>query len=220
MPSTQRIIHKYKWTVVCSAMARKDAPLLMEDIKRSDIVKCQLVARAVCALTRPHAMCYQLLPCWSKTYKTATPYDACPWLGKVITCRQLWRPEVMKPSSDIYASPQSPLVSRTTAERWLPQRLKPARIYRGMARKHGLSKSEILTLRQTQWFVSSCTKKHFYRNVDNDDIDQLAHGPGISAVFSRMAAGSHKKRDVGTGSDENPFLVGFTSKHFVMKCGP
>ncbi|GMF65847.1 unnamed protein product [Phytophthora fragariaefolia] len=65
------------------------------------------------------------------------------------------------------------------------QGLKPARIHRGMARTFGLSESEMPTLRQVQWFVSSYTKKsplHWNDDYDDilDQIDQLANGHGIS----------------------------------------
>ncbi|GMF48274.1 unnamed protein product [Phytophthora fragariaefolia] len=50
-----------------------------------------------------------------------------------------------------------------------------------MARTFGLSESEMPTLRQVQWFVSSYTKKsplHRYDDYDDilDQIDQLANG--------------------------------------------
>ncbi|ETL97065.1 hypothetical protein L917_05577, partial [Phytophthora nicotianae] len=50
------------------------------------------------------------------------------------------------------------------------QRLKPARIRNGMARRFGLTEMEMPTLRQVQWFVSSYSKKNLHRNDDYDEI--------------------------------------------------
>ncbi|KAE9042273.1 hypothetical protein PR003_g6567, partial [Phytophthora rubi] len=86
----------YTWTTICSDMAREDSQLLMEDMKFFIIVKSQLVPCVVCALTRPHKMRYQLLRCSSETCKAATPYDACPWMGKVMTCQELNRVTIME----------------------------------------------------------------------------------------------------------------------------
>ncbi|OWZ17160.1 hypothetical protein PHMEG_0008938 [Phytophthora megakarya] len=48
-------------------------------------------------------MRYQLLLCSSGTCKAATPYDACPWTGKVLTCQELNRVSTME--SDAHETP-------------------------------------------------------------------------------------------------------------------
>ncbi|OWY99633.1 hypothetical protein PHMEG_00029336 [Phytophthora megakarya] len=60
----------------------------MEDMKVSIIVKSQLGPCTICTLKRPHKIRYQLLLCSSGTCKVATPYDACPWTNKVLTCQE------------------------------------------------------------------------------------------------------------------------------------
>ncbi|OWZ09683.1 LOW QUALITY PROTEIN: hypothetical protein PHMEG_00017579 [Phytophthora megakarya] len=89
----------YQWTTVCNDLVREDAQLLMEDVKVSIIVKIQLVPCTICILTRPHKMRYQLLLCSSGTCKPATPYDACPWTGKVLTCQELNCVSIMESGS-------------------------------------------------------------------------------------------------------------------------
>ncbi|KAG6574703.1 uncharacterized protein IUM83_10875 [Phytophthora cinnamomi] len=164
-------------------MAREDSQLLMEDMKISIIVKNHLVPCAMCALTRPHAMRYQLLQCSSETWETATPYDVCPWLGKVLTCQHLNQVTIMESGSHetVVREPRklkmTPRLNDYGRE-MATQGLKPAQIHRGVARRFGLSESEMPTLRQVQWVVSSYTKIHLHPNDDYDDIpeqiDQLA----------------------------------------------
>ncbi|ETO73685.1 hypothetical protein F444_10392 [Phytophthora nicotianae P1976] len=110
------------------------------------------------------------------------------------------------------------------------QGLKPSRIRNGMARRFGLTESELPTLRQVQWFVSSYSKKNLHRNDDYDEslsqIDQLAYGPTVSDTnpfsfgWKRDGRG---KPDVGNGSDEKQFLVGLTTKRLLLnastECG-
>ncbi|EEY59613.1 uncharacterized protein PITG_23325 [Phytophthora infestans T30-4] len=81
------------------------------------------------------------------------------------------------------------------------QGLKPARICNGMARRFRLSKTEMPTLRQAQWFV-----------------DQLAYGSTVSDTnpFSFGWKRDAAKPDVGNGSDETPFLVGLRAKHLLL----
>ncbi|ETP27147.1 hypothetical protein F441_00313, partial [Phytophthora nicotianae CJ01A1] len=103
------------------------------------------------------------------------------------------------------------------------QGFKPSRIRNGMARRFGLTGSELPTLRQVQWFVSSYSKKNLHRNDDYDEIlsqiDQLAYGPTVSDTnpfsfgWKRDGRG---KPDVGNGSDEKPFLVGLTTKRLLL----
>ncbi|ETI41456.1 hypothetical protein F443_13311, partial [Phytophthora nicotianae P1569] len=163
-----------KWTTVYSDMAREDSQLLMEDMKVFIIVKSQLVPCVVCALTKPHKMRYQLLRYSSETCKAAAPYDACPWKGKVLTCQGLNRTLVKEPQK-VKLTPRL----KDYGREMVTQGLKPSRIRNGMARRFGLTESELPTLRQVQWFVSSYSKKNLHRNDDYDQIlsqiDQLAY---------------------------------------------
>ncbi|KAG3054240.1 hypothetical protein PC121_g16383 [Phytophthora cactorum] len=177
---------RYAWKTVCSDIAREDSQLLMEDMKVFIIVKSQLVPCSVCALTRPHKMRYQLLRCSSETCKATTPYDACQWLGKVLTCQELNRVTIAESGihETLVLEPrQSQLTPRLKdyGREIATQGLKPARIRMAMARRFGLSEAEMPTLRQVQWFISYYTKKTLYRNDDHDEIldqiDQLAYGP-------------------------------------------
>ncbi|ETI55361.1 hypothetical protein F443_01956 [Phytophthora nicotianae P1569] len=103
------------------------------------------------------------------------------------------------------------------------QRLKPARIRNGMARRFGLTEMEMRMLRQVQWFVSSYSKKNLHRNDDYDEIlsqlEQLAYGPTVSDTkpFSfGWKRDAHGRPDVGNGSDEKPFFVGLTTKRLLL----
>ncbi|KAG3238365.1 hypothetical protein PI124_g16664 [Phytophthora idaei] len=207
----------YAWKTVCSDMAREDSQLLMEDMKVFIIVKSQLVPCSVCALTRPHKMRYQLLRCSSETCKAATPYDACQWLGKVLTCQELNRVTIAESGihETLVREPrQSQLTPRLKdyGREMATQGLKPARIRMGMARRFGLSEAEMPTLRQVQWFISHYTKKTLHRNDDHDEIldqiDQLAYRPQVSDT-SPFSFGWERdvrgKPDVGNGSDKNRF---------------
>ncbi|KAE9213906.1 hypothetical protein PF004_g15203 [Phytophthora fragariae] len=208
-------------------MAREDSQLLMEDIKFFIIVKSQLVPCVVCALTRPHKMRYQLLRCSSETCKAATPYDACPWMGKVMTCQELNRVTIMEAGAHetLMRDPRKPKMTprlKDYGREMATQGLKPARSRMGMARRFGLSETDLPTLNQVQWFIAAFTKAKLHRNDDYDDIlgqiDALAYGPETNETqpflfaWQRTAQG---KPDVGNGSDEHPFLVGLTSKRLL-----
>ncbi|RLN59941.1 hypothetical protein BBJ29_006378 [Phytophthora kernoviae] len=97
-------------TAVYSGMAREDYLLLMEYMKVFIIVKSQLIPCIVCVLAGPHNMRYQLLKCSSETCKAATPCDACPWLGKVLTCQELNRVPIVEISTHetLVRSPRKP----------------------------------------------------------------------------------------------------------------
>ncbi|KAE9165192.1 hypothetical protein PF002_g31415, partial [Phytophthora fragariae] len=165
----------YTWTTICSDMAREDSQLLMEDMKFFIIVKSQLVPCVVCALTRPHKMRYQLLRCSSETCKAATPYDACPWMGKVMTCQELNRVTIMEAGAHetLVRDPRKPKMTprlKDYGREMATQGLKPARIRMGMARRFGLSETDLPTLNQVQWFIAAFTKAKLHRNDDYDDI--------------------------------------------------
>ncbi|ETM99162.1 hypothetical protein PPTG_19013 [Phytophthora nicotianae INRA-310] len=145
-------------------MARENSQLVMEDMKIFIIVKRQLVPCSVCALTRPHKMRYQLLRCSSETCKTTAPYDACQWLGKVLTCQELNRVTIVESGTHetlVRERRQPQLTPRLKdyGREMATQGLKPARIRMGMARRFGLSEADMPTLRQVQWFISHYTKK-------------------------------------------------------------
>ncbi|KAG3001922.1 hypothetical protein PC119_g16539 [Phytophthora cactorum] len=219
---------RYAWKTVCSDMAREDSQLLMEDMKVFIIVKSHLVPCSVCDLTRPHKMRYQLLRCSSETCKAATPYDACQWLGNKLACQELNRVTIAESGihKTLVREPrQSQLTPRLKdyGREMATQGLKPARIRVGMARRFGLSEAEMPTLRQVQWFISHYSKKTLHRNDDHDEIlvqiDQLAYGPQVSDT-SPFSFGWERdvrgKPDVDNGSDENPFLVGLTTKRLLL----
>ncbi|KAG3012454.1 hypothetical protein PC120_g13871 [Phytophthora cactorum] len=219
---------RYAWKTVCSDMAREDSQLLMEDMKVFIIVKSHLVPCSVCDLTRPHKMRYQLLRCSSETCKAATPYDACQWLGNKLACQELNRVTIAESGihKTLVREPrQSQLTPRLKdyGREMATQGLKPARIRVGMARRFGLSEAEMPTLCQVQWFISHYSKKTLHRNDDHDEIlvqiDQLAYGPQVSDT-SPFSFGWERdvrgKPDVDNGSDENPFLVGLTTKRLLL----
>ncbi|EGZ04753.1 hypothetical protein PHYSODRAFT_365783, partial [Phytophthora sojae] len=153
----------YTWTTICSDMAREDSQLLMEDMKFFIIVKSQLVPCVVCALTRPDKMRYQLLRCSSETCRAATPYEACPWMGKVLTCQELHRVTIMEVGAHetLVRDPQRPKMTprlKDYSRQMATQGLKPARIRMGIARRFGLSETDLPTLSQVQWFAAAYTK--------------------------------------------------------------
>ncbi|KAG3022087.1 hypothetical protein PC123_g7822 [Phytophthora cactorum] len=195
---------RYVWKTVRSDMAREDSQLLMEDMKVFIIVKSPLVPRSVCALTRPHKMQYQLLRRSSETCKAATPYDACQWLGKELTCQELNRVTITESGNHetFVREPRQPQVTprlKDYGREMASQGLRPARIRMNITR-------------------SPYTKKTLHQNDDHDEIlgqiEQLAYGPEVSDTspfsfgWERDARG---KPDVGNGSDEKPFLVGLTT---------
>ncbi|ETM30570.1 hypothetical protein L914_21753 [Phytophthora nicotianae] len=179
----------------------------MEDTEVFVIVKSQLVPCVVCVLTKPHKMRYRLLMCSSETCNAATPYDACRWKGKVLTCQSLYRVIIMETGGHETLVNPPPFQKKKNQDdprlkdygrEMATQGLKPARIRNGMARRFGLAETEMPTLRQ---------------------IDQLAYGPTVSDTtpfsfgWERDARG---KPDVGNDSDENPFLVGLTTKRLLL----
>jgi hypothetical protein len=218
---------KYSWKTICSDMPREDAQLLMEDMKIYFVSKSQLVPCRVCALTKPHKMRYQLLVCASETCKEATPYESCPWRGKVLTCQELNRVTIMEVGGHetLVRERRKPMMTprlKDYSREMATQGLKPARIRIGMARRFGLEESEMPTLRQVQWFVSYFTKKHLHRTDDYDaildQIDQLVFKPSVSdnQPFSfGWQRDDQGKPDVGDGSDEHPFWVGLTTKRLL-----
>ncbi|ETN23726.1 hypothetical protein PPTG_00257 [Phytophthora nicotianae INRA-310] len=149
-----------KWATVCSDMAREGSQLLMEDMEVVIIVKSQLVPCVVCSS------------------------NACPWKGKVLTCQGLNRVTIMETGAHetLVKEPQKVKLTprlKDYGREMATQGLKPSRIRNGMARRFGLTESELPTLRQVQWFVSSYSKKNLHRNDDYDQIlsqiDQLAY---------------------------------------------
>ncbi|KAG3075644.1 hypothetical protein PC121_g7953 [Phytophthora cactorum] len=161
---------RYVWKTVRSDMAREDSQLLMEDMKVFIIVKSPLVPRSVCALTRPHKMQYQLLRRSSETCKAATPYDACQWLGKELTCQELNRVTITESGNHetFVREPRQPQVTprlKDYGREMASQGLRPARIRMNITR-------------------SPYTKKTLHQNDDHDEIlgqiEQLAYGPEVS----------------------------------------
>ncbi|ETN21596.1 hypothetical protein PPTG_01740 [Phytophthora nicotianae INRA-310] len=109
--------------------------------------------------------------------------------GKVLMCQGLIRVTIMETGAHetLVKEPQKVKLTprlKDYGREMATQGLKPSRIRNGMARRFGLTESELPTLRQVQWFVSSYSKKNLHRNDDYDEslsqIDQLAYGPTVS----------------------------------------
>ncbi|OWY95557.1 hypothetical protein PHMEG_00034409, partial [Phytophthora megakarya] len=216
------------WTNICTNMEGTDAQLLMEEMKVFIIVKSQLVpCDGTCGLGRPHKMRYQLLRCSSETCRAATPYDACPWIGKVLTCQEINRVAVKEHGmhETQVREPAKPALTPRLKEfchEMATQGLKPARIRNGMGRPFGIAEDSLPELRKVQWFVNHFAKTNLHKSDDYDDIleqiSQMAYEPGMSDTnpFSfGWQRDSHGKPDVGNGSDEHPFLVGLTTKRLL-----
>ncbi|OWZ17240.1 hypothetical protein PHMEG_0008845 [Phytophthora megakarya] len=156
---------------------------------------------------------------------SATPYDACPWKGKVLTCQGLNRVTIMETGTHetLVREPRKPPKFNAHLkdyERELAtQGMMPARIRMGKGRRFGLAEDEMPTLREVQGFVCNFTKKKFHRNDAHDEvlseIEELAYHPGVtdtqlfSFAWDRDARG---KPDVGNNPASFVFHMDATFK--------
>ncbi|POM64763.1 Hypothetical protein PHPALM_19672 [Phytophthora palmivora] len=182
-----------------------------------------MLACNVCALTRPLKIRYELLECSSEPCKAATPCDACPWKGKVLTCQELNRLMIMETGSreTLVREPRKAKVTprlKDYGRELAAQGLKPARIRMSMVRPCELSEAEMTSLHQVQWFASNFTKRNLHRNGDYDGILAQIEELGFrhTAVFVWIGCDARGDPSIDQGSDEKPLLVGLTTKRLLL----
>ncbi|DAZ93692.1 TPA: hypothetical protein N0F65_009243, partial [Lagenidium giganteum] len=153
-----------------------------------------------------HKMRYQLVACTSEPCGLLVPDEYCGWRGKIEQCQKTKHLSVSQHGYHLvqeHPPPQNRLSRemKQFVREMTEQGMKPARIRIQMVNTFRLSSIELPTLRQVQSVSTYYKKKH----MANEDKRQT-----VCALVNELIY--RPTSDVGRGSDEDPFLLGVTSK--------
>ncbi|ETP37992.1 hypothetical protein F442_14274 [Phytophthora nicotianae P10297] len=157
------------------------------------------------------------------------PYARCEWRGKLLKCEQQDLLDLFKVGSHVSTrrSPQPPRMTRAMqnfAHEMADQGLKPARIRTGLMRKFNLGPDTLPQLKVVQRSVYNYLSKTVGANDYLDDLRRMIREAAFTGQEQDFDAFSFTWRTeedgrpyVGSGADENPFLVGVSSKTLLRQ---
>jgi MULE transposase domain len=190
-------------------------------VKSNNVIRCQQ-----CSNQDNHKMRYRLLSCRSAL---CVDYGGCEWCCKINTCLETNLSEVFENGthSTVERSPprkKLTLVQKRFVRMKAAEHVRPSRILIELSQDPTESVDTMPTLAQVQ------RASYHYRNSAmmeaptteqvNALISQRRYFPDVDSSTGFVFG--YKKNyegnpDIGNGSDENPFLLGITSKSLLAK---
>jgi hypothetical protein len=216
---------KLPWRELGSELSTDEADELLSKMKRHSTGKNNAMPCTACGAGSHHGMRYKLLKCESATCSGVT----CSWRGKVLVCMDTGDSYIYE-LGDHFTASSSPKRARLTGTQkdfcreLAQQRLRPLRIQLAMGRKFQLPASDIPPLDKVQNFCNYYSRTELDNHDRLDDLKEWIH--------SRAYTGSDGEHDmftfawdmdekgkpvVGDGSDEEPFVIGLTTKALVRR---
>ncbi|ETO75078.1 hypothetical protein F444_09312 [Phytophthora nicotianae P1976] len=211
---------KLPWRVVGSDLSTDEADELLSNMKRHSTGKNNAMPCTACGAGSHHGMRYKLLKCESSTCSEVT----CSWRGKVLVCMDSGDSYIYDLGEHFTASssPKRARLSGTQKDfcrELAQQRLRPLRIQHAMARKFQLPANYLSPLAKVQNFCNHYSRRELDNYARLDDLTEWIHSrtytgsEGEHDVFTFAWDMDQKgKPIVGDGSDEEPFVVGLTTK--------
>ncbi|ETP09484.1 hypothetical protein F441_14648, partial [Phytophthora nicotianae CJ01A1] len=222
---------KLPWLEVTVGVSISDGKEFLETLKVYKLTRSQPTACSICTNPLLHQMRYGLLECISTTCTDYAPTIKCPWRGKILTCERSnimavyelneHFSNVVEPRKKVMPPPQ-----KEFCKEMAEQGLKPGHIRNAMKIKMQLSEDTAPTLKMVQNLVNYYSRTKLGNNDRHDKITQLVRdaaftgrGEHAQAFMFGWDLDVDGKPVVGNGSDNNPFLVGITSKTLLVRLG-
>ncbi|KAJ8578762.1 hypothetical protein ON010_g438 [Phytophthora cinnamomi] len=205
------------------ALPEADGNAVLDARRSARVTKTDTSACSICSDPTMHTMKYQLLQCKSRACKDASNQPSCGWWGKVLTCS-------LTRTGDHFSKVGSPRKAGLTRRQKLfcqeltAQRMKPVRIRNAIRAKFGLPGDKVPGLRTVQNFVNFFSKAQLRCNDELENIQDIVRGTAYNADADDSISISFtygKTPDdllvVGDGSDEEPFVVGITTRKLLRR---
>jgi hypothetical protein len=218
------------WINLAFALPKADADMLLETFKSFTIKKSDLGQCCICTVAAPHSMRTQRPRCSCSAFEAHPSGEACPWRGRVRTCSTLNVANVDE--LHVYLSPlpstaKPKLTSgmKDVARDWAAQGVRPLRVWHGLMRRFNLDEAATPPLATVQRFVhnyvvgklggSDLLKAIRLKIGDARYTGQEEESSAFTFTWRNDAEG---KPIVGNGTDQDPFVVGITTKKLLAEC--
>ncbi|GMF15404.1 unnamed protein product [Phytophthora fragariaefolia] len=213
------------WTELARGLDEHRANEFLDNMKKFHIVKSQSSKCSVCGDLEPHNMNYQLTTCASETCKASQ--EECPWRGNFLTCSV----SGLKNCYSLHSHIESCMSPRRNGLNFQQKDFcrqmaasghRPMRILVNMTTQFSTGDSP--SLRSVQNFCnnylrSKCDNHDYYFEIAEKIQRQCF--TGLEGDFSPFTFGwdfdVHGKLVVGDGSNQQPFLVGITTKTMLRR---
>ncbi|OWZ19658.1 hypothetical protein PHMEG_0006064 [Phytophthora megakarya] len=186
--------------------------LLLQSFIIFKVSKSNLIPGNICQELTTHHKRSQLLSCNSKTCATSTPYARRLRRGKLETCEEVKIVTLAEIGAHItqVCPPQSPCLTASMnafARNLAIQGPNPSHIRNWRIRRFDIDMRTLPKLSTSQRYVESYKRHHLGFN-DFHEFLGIQRGVGEGNVYAK----SH----IGNGVDEDPFILGITSKRLVQ----
>jgi len=222
---------KLPWTLAHAMLTGPELTRVVDDMRRSKAMRVtasNVMSCRVCASPIPHVMRYQILECRSQACAGATtPNIPCPWRCKLLKCLSKDAASVYTCREHLVPDADLPAGKLTTKQRDMAgalaaHGLKPLQILNRVAIE--TPTDEMPKLQKLQHFVAYYRKSRMFNTDDLDELEQMIKAgaftgdePEDKAFFFSIHTDGDDKPHVGDGSDEDPFVIGITTKALLRR---
>ncbi|KAE9007017.1 hypothetical protein PR003_g17918 [Phytophthora rubi] len=223
------MVKRLLWTPLAIGFSAKDADTLLETLKASKITKSEPVPCTVCNDSAPHNMRYRLVRCSCKACAQEAPHAKCPWRGKTLHCEKLHTVDIFETGKHLTETraPTQPRLSaemKDFARTMTAQGLTPVRIRNGIMRGFNLAPEDLPALAKVQRFCQHYASSKLGSNDYLKEMRKLVQDAAFNSEMDELESFTFTQDIdagglpvVGIGSDQNPFVVGITTKRLLMR---
>ncbi|KAE9314139.1 hypothetical protein PF001_g8412 [Phytophthora fragariae] len=223
------MVKRLLWTPLAIGFSAKDADTLLETLKASKITKSEPVPCTVCNDSAPHNMRYRLVRCSCKACAQEAPHAKCPWRGKTLHCEKLHTVDIFETGKHLteIRAPTQPRLSaemKDFARTMTAQGLTPVRIRNGIMRGFNLAPEDLPALAKVQRFCQHYASSKLGSNDYLKEMRKLVQDAAFNSEMDELESFTFTQDIdagglpvVGNGSDQNPFVVGITTKRLLMR---
>jgi hypothetical protein len=216
------------WVLLYWQIPEKQAMTHIDGMKPRTVTSSNLVMCSMCATPDLHLMRYRILTCASPVCTAAKVSTlACKWACKTLTCQA-------QSTTSIYVKGEHLALGEDAPSRKLTKRhkdiarelcthgLPPFRIRNAIAAT--TTEAETPALGKLQNFVAHYRKTEMNNTDDIEVVTALIREQAFCGEETETAAFSFSSNvdefdlpSVGDGSDEDPFIIGFTTKRLLKR---
>jgi hypothetical protein len=219
---------KLPWELQWFQIPEREVVGIRDAMKAHKSTGSNVVACTECSMEEPHTMRYRLFACASPSCcAAAIPGHPCPWRLKTATCHSRNMTSIFTIGDHIVAQPDPSTHKLTekqkeTARALTNHGVTPLRIMHAISQD--MPESQTPLLRTLQNFVA------YYRRKKLDNTDELQ--VLIEQITGMAYRGDEDEIEpfafscetdaagvpiVGDGSDDEPFAIGYTTKHMLRR---
>ncbi|EGZ30152.1 hypothetical protein PHYSODRAFT_323584 [Phytophthora sojae] len=216
------------WSEIAVYVTEAEGIDILENMKSYQIHRSDPVMCTICAYSGDQDMRYPLLKFVSTTCALALS-QACPWRGNLLVCLKTRRTTILEQEEHFSQASSPKRLKLSSAQKQFcreltEERLRPMRIRHALSRQFGVALDLLPSLTTVQNYVNNYSRSMLNNHDRVDDIrkwigDRAYTGeePMTQPFTFSWEIDMHGRPLVGDGSDENPFLVGISSKAMMFR---